>query len=219
MNRNDVQNDVAQAVEKGEGQGRHVKFRGRLPDKRTINLAVVNVKHINWKLAIPLILLILCASAAFCKFAVLDRMEAAEAAKAEVLELQRQLDMGYAAIENYGDINEIYAHYTYSGMTEEERTRADRIEMMRLIERVVLPTAPVNDWYVHENQLELNINGHTLQEINQIVQLLLAEDIVDYCTVSTASTNDPRKIQLAPDEIVTAKLIIYLRNTQQEVQP
>lgn len=195
------------------------KIRGRLPEKRTINLATVNVKRINWLLAIPLLLLTLAAVAAFGKFAVLDRFNAVAVAQSEVEALQVQLDRGYAAIEDFGEINDVYAHYTYSGMTEEELGRADRIAVMDLIERVVLATnTPLEGWSLSGNQLVLDISGNTLQEINLVVQRLLAEDMVDYCTVTTAATADTSSYgESAPEEeSVTANVIVQLKSAQRE---
>ena len=57
-----------QAAEQPKARAK--KPRGRLPSKRTINLATVNIKRINWFVAIPLILLILVGAAALSKFAV-----------------------------------------------------------------------------------------------------------------------------------------------------
>lgn len=196
----------------------HAKIHGRLPEKRTINLAVVNVKRIDWRVAVPLLVLVLAAVAAFGKFAVIDRINRSAAAQNEVAALQSQLDDGYAAIESFGEINDLYAHYTYSGMTPEELDRVDRVEMMKMLERVVLPIAPVDNWTVSGNQLILDIEGRTLLEINQIVQLLLAEDMVDYCTVSTAATTPIRGRENIPaDETVTANVIVQLKSARQEV--
>ncbi|MBE6910461.1 MAG: hypothetical protein E7474_12970 [Ruminococcaceae bacterium] len=166
------------------------KVRGKLPDKRTINLATVNQQKINWLLALPLILLIVVVAAAFAKFAVMDRYDAVNRAQGEVSNLENELLMYNTKIESFGELNDIYGHYTYSDMTEEELTRADRVAMMDLIERVVTPNTPADGWRVSGNQMSIDINGRTLQEINVVVQLLLAEDEVAFCNVNTAKTNE-----------------------------
>ncbi len=196
------------------------KVRGRLPEKRTINLATVNVKRINWRVALPSVLAILLACAAFGKFAVWDRINDVAVAQNEVVELQEKLEKSYAAMEAYGEINDVYAHYTYSGMTDEERGRADRIAAMDMIERVVLPNTSIDDWKISGNQLELDLSAGTLQEINMVVQRLLAEDIVDFCTVSTAGTADTRNYSAPEDEQqegtkVSANVLVQLKSAQQ----
>jgi hypothetical protein len=98
-----------------------------------------------------------------------------------------------AKIASFGEINDVYAHYTYNDMTSEELSREDRVAMMDLIERVVTPNTPPDGWRVTGNQMIIDINGRTLQEINLVVQLLLEEDIVDFCNVNTAKTIENRE--------------------------
>lgn len=191
--------------------------RTRLPVKRSINLAQVNVKRINWWAAAPLILLIVAAAVAFGKFAVADRFAAVSAARAEVRSLQTQIDEGYAKIEAYGDLNERYAHYTYSGMTKEELERVDRVEVMELLRRGVLSKMSLDTWSVSGNVLTLSVSGKTLQEINMMMQSLLTEDMVDYCSVSTAQTSTENgAAEGEENETVSAIVIIYLKNATEE---
>ncbi len=211
----------ARVAQKMQRAAKRQQVRGHLPDKRTINLAAVNVKRINWRVAVPSILLVLLAIAAVAKFAVLDRINDISVARREVLDLQERLDKSYAALESYDEINEVYAHYTYSGMTDEECGRADRIAMMEMIRRVSLPGTPIERWTVRGNQLVLSISADTLQEINLVVQRLLEEDIVDYCTVSTAGTADIRGYGYsstpAPEgATVSADVVVQLKSAQQE---
>lgn len=91
------------------------------------------------KLAVPGIVLILLAALLFSKFAVADRLAAVTEAARETEVVKAQLDAGYQKIEEFGDMTEEYAHVTYSGMTAEELGRADRIEVLDLMQRVILP--------------------------------------------------------------------------------
>ena len=103
--------EAAGAASSGNtGHRVHPRLRGRAPDKRTINLAAVNVKRIDWRAAVPSLLLVLLAVAAFGKFAVVDRLSAAAEARGEVSALQGRLDEDYEAIESFGEINDLYAH-------------------------------------------------------------------------------------------------------------
>jgi len=172
----------------GEKTSRKIS-RGHLPTKRSINLAGVGEKSINLKIAIPAIILIVAAAALLSKFAVVDRLIAQSEAEHEVAVLQSQVDAGYARIDSFGELVETYAHYTYSGMTREEVERTDRIAVIEMIQRDVLPSALVGAWSITGNQLTISIIGNTLQEINLIAQKLEQEELVDYCTVTTASTN------------------------------
>ena len=184
----------------------------RLPTKRTINLAVVGEKPLNLLVAVPAILVILVAAGLLSKFAVVDRLTAVSRAQAEVASLQASLDAGYEAIEGYGDLVDEYAHYTLSGMTEEELQTVDRTEVISMLQRVVLQRAKVGSWTITGNRLDLPITGATLQQINMIVQQLEEEDLVDFCTVSTAATSDTdsRRQMISENTVVTAQVIVYL---------
>lgn len=192
--------------------------KGRLPSKRTINLATVGEKPLNMAVTIPAIVLIILAAALVSKVAVVDRLVKVSRAQAEVAVLQAQLDAGYEAVTGYGDLAEEYAHYTLSGMTEEELQTVDRVALIDMLQRVVLSRAEVGSWNVVGNQLELPITGATLQEINMIVQQLEAEPLVDFCTVSTAATADQNKKQdvISENTVVTAQVIVYLNPVTEE---
>ena len=198
------------------------RARGHMPTKKDINLAVIGEQRMNMLVALPAILLILLAAALFSKFLVYDRLQEVAAAQREVSELQDQLDAGYEELADYAELAELYAHYTFSGMTTEERERIDRVEVLSLIGRLILPQAGVQDLTVSGNQMTLNMSGSTLQEINLLVQKLEADDIVDFCGVTTAVSkgeyeqyNEP--VVYDENTIVTARVIVYLKSAS-EVQ-
>ncbi len=86
-------------------------------------------------------------------------------------------------------MEEKYAHYTYTDMTNEELSRVDRTETVKMIERVVLPSSRLSNWAISGNQLTLTVTAETLQELNVIAQRLEMEDIVSYCQVTKAATD------------------------------
>ncbi len=225
--------ETAGEAEKGKKKAKPTKApkaakpRGRMPTKRSINLATVNVKRINWLIAVPSIILVLAACAAFAKFAVVDRFIELSRARAEVARLQSELDANRTLMESYGDLNDLYAHYTISGMTEEELGRVDRVTVMELLRRDVLPRVQVDSWSVRENVLTMSVSGRTLQDVNLLMQQLLQDDMVDYCTVSTAEMSQDRAQAPAPaspdeapevNETVAANVIVTLKNAEQEAK-
>ncbi|MCR5825205.1 MAG: hypothetical protein K6G54_01435 [Oscillospiraceae bacterium] len=186
-----------------------------IPVKRSINLAHAGEKKRNYSLAVlSLILLVLCLGL-FSKYAVYDRILAVDRAQAEVANVQRQIDNGYAAIDSYGELAIKYAHFTYSGMTEAELSLADRVAVLEMLNRLVLPTNYVESWTLQGNLLTLYISGNTLQELNLVTQLLEKDDLVDYCTVTTASTNDMDNIVVDAFAEVTAQLQIHLKSSEE----
>lgn len=194
--------------------------RGHLPVKRTINLIGINDKPIDLRIAIPGIILILIAAFLIGKFAVADRLIAVSREQSKVRALQTQIDEGYKKIDSYGELTDKYAHYTYSGMTEEEVTRADRVEVIDMIRRVVAPKVQLDAWVINENTLQLTVTGKSLQEINLVAQSIEDEDIVDFCTVTTAATNENNYYatpELTEEEQrVTARVTVYLNESEEE---
>ncbi|MBR5746285.1 MAG: hypothetical protein IKX92_03385, partial [Clostridia bacterium] len=136
-----------------------------VPGKRSINLAEVGVKKVNYKAAIPAIIIIAVLAVLISKFGVIDRFVKVADAEREVAELQARIDTAQARIQSYGELRETYAHYTYSDMTEEELNRADRVGVMELLKRVVMPKAAISTWSVSGNQLKVMLNAGTLEEI------------------------------------------------------
>ena len=186
--------------------------RGKIPTKTEINLAVIGEKHINPLVAMPAILLIILLAALFGKFLVVDRLAAVAEAEREVSQLQTQLDAGYKELTDFAELSDLYAHYTFSGMTQEEQTRVARGEVLSLIQRVVLPQAGIDSLSVTDNEMTLNMTGSTLQEINLLVQKLEADPLVNFCTVTTAESseyNNHLDIYNA-DGVVTARVVAYL---------
>ncbi len=186
-----------------------IKKRRNLPFKVSINLSSVNEKRIRLAAAIPAIALILIGAALFGKFAVYDQLEKAAQARREVSQVRAQLSAGYAQVEEYGELNDIYAHYTTSGMTEEELTRTDRVAVMELLRRAVLPRTPLDSWSLTGNRLSLTISGATLEAVNQTMAAIREDSLVEYCNVSAAATGDGN---------VTANITIDLKPNSEEEQ-
>lgn len=190
-----------------------------LPVKRAVNLATVGEEKIDIRIALPGIIVVILAAVLFGKFMVADRLIAMSVAQNKAEVVREQLEDGYQKIEDYGDISEEYAHYTYSGFTEEELNRADRSEVLAMVKRVVLPKVVVSSWSIQDNQMTLVIGGSTLQQINLLVQQLEEEELVDFCTVETAESNTGEVESVVPEqtkEAVTAQLTIYLKNALKE---
>ena len=192
--------------------------KGTIPVKRVINLAEVDKKTIDLRIAIPAILLVLAAAFLFSKFAVADRLIAVNRAEGEVAAAQRELDAAYRRLDSFGELTELYAHYTYSGMNDEEIHRTDRAEILNLLRNVVLPDVEVSAWNVKGNALNITMTAGTLEEINHTVQKVNGNELVDFCTVSNAKTNENKRTVTRGDReetvietSVTAQVVAYLK--------
>jgi hypothetical protein len=201
-------------IKLGKGGKKKTMSRRTMPVKRSINLATTGEKPINLAIAIPAIALILAAAILLSKFFVVDRLVAMSRAQGEVAALQTELDEDYEKLEGFEELTDRYAHYTYSGMTQEEMQRTDRVKVLKLIQKVVIPQAQVSNWTVVGNLLTLSIARSSLQEINLLAQQLNENKLVDYCTVTTATTGN-RSAQ-AGDTQVSAQILVYLAANSDE---
>ena len=86
--------------------------------------------------------------------------------------------------------------------------------MLNLIRNMILPYAEVNSWSVTGNQLTIEMVGDTLQQLNLIVQQLEQQDLVDFCTVYTANTDDNTRRNNNTEEFsfVKARVVAYLNS-------
>ena len=177
-------------------------------------------EKINWKVAIPAMILIFLAVGAFSKFAVVDRFLAVSAAQARVNAVQRKIDEGYEKIAGFGNITEIYAHYTYGDMTPDELSRVDRVEVIDLLSRIVMPKAEISSWTVSGNTLTVSASAEKLQFINEIRDELMDDEGVEYCEINVASTRQNSYYYIDRDaERVTAQITVrllqYTRNEEE----
>ncbi len=196
---------------------RPAAFRGRVPTKESINFAAVGVRRMRWWLVLIAFVLIFAAAFVVGKFLVYDQFDRVSTAQTKVADLRSQLDECGERIAGYGELNDVYAHYTYSGMTEEELARVDRGDVMDLLERVVAPRTDVSDWTLDDNRLTLSLAGNTLQTINETVQALLEEPMVSYCEVNTATSDASayRRLNRVGSDKVVADIVIYLCKTEE----
>ena len=192
--------------------------QNKLPVKRSINLAAVGEQHINMKIAVPAIILIIAGAVLLSKFAVVDRYTELNRANAEVAKLQNEIDDCYAVIESYGDMTDEYAHYTYEGMTSDELQLVDRTAVLQLLDDKILPITEIGAWKLSGNTLLLPLNSENLAAANQIVEVLDESPIVDYCTVSTATsaTYSSRKSDTEWSDNVTVTITVYLTNAGED---
>lgn len=189
--------------------------RRSIPVKRSLNLAATRDTSIDPRVAIPAIVLIVLAAALLSKFAVVDRFLAVTRAQNEVIALRTELDANYEELEGKEELSDLYAHYTYSGMTPEEVTRTDRVRVLQLLQKVVIPQAEVSNWSVSGNVLTLNLIRSSLQEVNLLAQQLNENEYVEYCTVTTAATGRQSSVSMEPGH-VTAQVLVYMMPSDPE---
>lgn len=183
----------------------------KLPYKRAINLAEHLEKRTNWLLAIPGVILIVLGAGIFSKVAVIDRMNALDEANARVSEMQSQVDLLYQKYDELNVISEEYAHYTYSGLTEEEQQYFNRLELVKLIESRIMTKATVDNYQVKEDELIVPLRADSLEIVKEIVSDLEKDSLVNYCVMNNANTMEATENE---EEYVAAQLTIYLNTLE-----
>lgn len=189
--------------------------RARMPVKRSINFATVGEKPIDWRIAIPSIVLIVLIAGIISKVAVIDRFAALDAARAEVYQLQSKIREQQDIYDNLPDISSDYAHYTISDMSEEERNRISRVTVMEVVKNLILPVAPLDAWSLNENVLSIHVSSNTLTEITDMVERLKADPSVADCAVHTESTTVSSNDSISNEETITAEVEIIFKSLTQ----
>lgn len=174
---------------------------------KCINLAMAGVEKKHYALAFPALVAIAIGAGAIAKFAVADRLIEVSRQQSQVTALQQQVDAANAYIESLGDLQDTYAHYTYQGFTTDEIGYMNRPDVMKLLQDVIFPKVTVGSWSLDGSQLTLPVTGATLEDINQLAQQLNAQDLVEYCTVTTAATDNVE----GQAEAVTGQITIFLK--------
>ncbi|MCF0143095.1 MAG: hypothetical protein HUJ75_06935, partial [Parasporobacterium sp.] len=149
-------------------------------------------------------ILVIVVVAFLAKVLVADKIIELDKIKAANASVKAQIDAEYAEIEAFADIEEEYAHYTYSGFSEAEKNKADRLNVINLLDKYIIPRGSVRTWVLNDNMLTLSIADLSLESLNTMVDQLENDSLVNFVTVTTASTPTEN------NQTVTASVTIYL---------
>lgn len=92
--------------------------------------------------------------------------------------------------------------------TARQRARLDMLEQL-----VPVPEYVVNRWSITDNLLTVEVNGQTLERLNELGRQIERSPIVDSCTIVTANKDARRAAQ----DGVWARFIVYLQKPEGEV--
>lgn len=188
--------------------------RGRMASKTTINFAANEKKQSNVSAIVPIILVIVALGALAGKFLIYDRLQEVKKAKAETEDLQAQVDAANETIKGFGELAIEFAHYTYSGMTDEEVTRTDRMAMLKVIDKDVRDRCTVNNWQIYGNTMKISVIAKDRTTVTRVKRLLEQEPEVSTCSVLSTKAgfdNDGAAI-------TTANYLIVFWPKEKEVQ-
>lgn len=164
-----------------------MKKEKALASKQTMNLAIREKNMAKSILPIPIVAAIVLAAALVGKFGVADRLAQVNAARREVDSIKDQIVAMEAA---YADMEEVRAEYNRYTYKDFDRTLADRMDILALIEREIFPVCQVQRLSLAQKRLDLSLEGLTLENTSELINRLTADELVDSVRVSTATTTE-----------------------------
>lgn len=156
------------------------------PSKTTINLVSAEAARGSLLVQLALFLIVLVLVGIFAKFAVVDPLAGALDSSSQVAAAQVRLDELTAANANYAELNQKYARYVVTGLTDEELNLADRDTVLDLLEQKVVHVGHLSSLKVTGNVATVTCLGVPLDQISSLVESLETDDRVSHVTVSTA---------------------------------
>ena len=172
------------------------------PTKQTMNF-VHHKSSVNVPRLIIVILVILIALAAIVKFGILDQEAKKTAAYNELAGKQEQLAEINKKLEGYDALEAEYGRYSYGWMNESEQSLVNRMDVIKLLDKYVIPVATVEDYSLTDNVLSLNIHGVTLQHASVIVKQLESSDLVESAAVYSASAEEAAEASIFMSVVLT----------------
>ncbi len=138
----------------------------------------------------------------FCKFGVIDRLNAAWTAERAADTAQVTLAQLETKTEELKDVEEEYRSYTALA------DGADPMKCLDLIETKLMRSAQVQQFTVADGLISVKISGITLQQLSAVYADLMANEFVDSVQIYTAATEEDGADQ------VSANLTIQLTGTE-----
>lgn len=176
--------DLKQPITLGAGSKKTKKVA--YPTKTSINLVDTGETRSNLATQLALFVIVLALIGVFAKFAVVDPLAEGMDSSAQVAEAQARLTALQEENANYAELNERYARYVVTGLTESEENLVDRDTVIDLLEGKVMRVGYLSSLKVSNNVAVATCLGADLNEVSKLVQDLETDERVAHVTVSTA---------------------------------
>ena len=167
--------------------------KSEIPKKNYINITIKKKQSFNMKKHMPVVIIIAILLPVFCKFMVLDKILGVSNLTDEVSSMKNELSKTEQTINEMADMEDMYAHYTTSGMTEEELSLVDRTKAMKMVDKAFKDGAKANSWNLTGNIMTLQVSGSSLAKLNKLASDLETNPIVERCVISSADKGRDEK--------------------------
>lgn len=181
------------------------------PVKQDLNLAQREHRHRDLRAVAALALVLAVGIGLFCKFCVVDRLQAVSEAQASADRAEQSLAQIRTQTTEYDRVLKDYQSYTLAQAAV--GGTADAMECLDLMEAQLLSRAKVSAFTVADSLISVELSGVTLEEVSGIYTGLMASELVKNVQVYTAATNG------APAARVEANMTIQLASDPAEEVP
>ncbi len=187
--------------------------------KTQINfVGVQKKKKTNWFLVVPGTIIIVVLSVLFSRFFVVDRFTMLNAAQANLRSLEEEMEADKKILSNSGDMTETFYHYTWSDMTDEEKERISRVDVLTLGEFISSKGASISSYRVVDDVVDAEIVTDSMDSVSKLSNDIQGESIVNSVSVTNVKkeiiedSTDSEGKTVKGGVIVTAQLKVYLKN-------
>ncbi len=164
-----------------------VKKEKNIASKTSMNLAIRENTWLKSAWVAPVAVIIVLAAVLVAKFGVADRLAQVAAAQRQVDQIKSQVDSYMAACADYDEVEAQYNQYTYKDF---DRTLADRMDILALLEREIFPVCQIQRLSLAQRRLDMSLEGLTLENTSELINRLKADKLVSEVFVSTATTTE-----------------------------
>ena len=160
--------------------------RGRLPDKRSMNLYVKVRDGNSWQLILPLAISLVLVVFSIYRLGVVDRLNRLNVLQQENVELESRLHLLNDELKEYQGVKEEYRRYNTGYLREGEQELLSRSRIFMLLDECTAGLADIRNISIQGNQVGVAVTIRSLEDIELIQDRLNALPDVEEIKVSTA---------------------------------
>ena len=148
------------------------------PSKKSINLYYGDENATKWTTIALDVLLVAVLILGLAKVLVFDLLSEHDAALAKVENAQVQLAMQNATLEDFDEVSEEYARYSY-GILVDALKLHDRMEVLEMLENTVFADSGITSISISGNVISLGVSGMNLDATAQLIEKIQSYSIVE----------------------------------------
>lgn len=196
-----------------------MRKKKQYPDKKTLNLMVMERTGKKLGRATPAIVVAAILILLFSKFAVADRLIAADRAKSAADAAEKQLADIDAQLVDYNDVLLEYSRYFSDGLgVGKDVMPLDCMEVLNIMHSYVMDRVDISTLTFSDDTVTVQITGVTLEEASTLMSRLDSLPEVAGVNLYTANTpNAARTVTEADDLTAYNAATILLTVTFQQV--